>query len=250
MSGQKIVIITGGSRGIGAATAKLFAQNGYAVCINYQNNTTAAEQVKQSIIDAGGKCIAVQADVTKADDVARLFEQVDQTWGKVTVLVNNVGVLKTQSRFDGISEARFLDVLRTNVMSNFLCSQQAIKRMSQALGGKGGAIVNVSSKAAQTGSPNEYIDYAASKGAIDSMTRGLAMEVAADGIRVNGVRPGLIYTDMHADGGEAGRVDRLKSKIPLQRGGEASEIAEAIFWLGSEKASFVTGTFIDASGGL
>ena len=250
MSFQKVVIVTGGSRGIGAATAKLFAQNGYAVCVNYRTNSDAAEQVKQSILDAGGECITVQADVSKADDVERLFNQVDQTWGNLTVLVNNAGILKTQSRFDGISEERFLEVLQTNVMSSFLCSQQAVKRMSQALGGTGGAIVNVSSKAAQTGSPNEYIDYAASKGAMDSMTRGLAMEVAADGIRVNGVRPGLIYTDMHAEGGEAGRVDRLKSKIPLQRGGEASEIAEAIFWLGSDKASFVTGTFIDTSGGL
>ena len=158
-----MVVITGGSRGIGAATAKLFAQNGYAVCINYQSNTTAADQVKQSIRDAGGECLTVQADVSNSSDVERLFDQVDQKWGALTVLVNNAGILRTQSRFDGISEARFLDVLRTNVMSSFLCSQQAIKRMSQSLGGKGGSIVNVSSKAAQTGSPNEYIDYAARK---------------------------------------------------------------------------------------
>lgn len=250
MSAKKVVIITGGSRGIGAEAAKLFARNGYAVCINYVRNVMAAKKVQQDILDMGGECIIVQADVSKADEVEFLFQAVDNTWGSLSVLVNNAGILKTQTRFEGISAERFMDVMRTNVLSCFLCSQQAIKRMSYRCDGRGGAIINVSSKAAQTGSPNEYVDYAASKGAMDSMTRGLAMEVAAEGIRVNGVRPGLIYTEMHAAGGEAERVDRLKSKIPMQRGGEASEVAEAIVWLASEKSSFVTGTFIDTSGGL
>ncbi|MCZ2721408.1 SDR family oxidoreductase [Marinomonas sp. 15G1-11] len=250
MSAKKVVIITGGSRGIGAEAAKLFARNGYAVCINYVRNVMAAKKVQQDILDMGGECIIVQADVSKADEVEFLFQAVDNTWGSLSVLVNNAGILKTQTRFEGISAERFMDVMRTNVLSCFLCSQQAIKRMSYRCDGRGGAIINISSKAAQTGSPNEYVDYAASKGAMDSMTRGLAMEVAAEGIRVNGVRPGLIYTEMHAAGGEAERVDRLKSKIPMQRGGEASEVAEAIVWLASEKSSFVTGTFIDTSGGL
>ncbi|MFT2110816.1 SDR family oxidoreductase [Marinomonas sp. 2405UD68-3] len=250
MKSEKVVIITGASRGIGAETAKLFAEDGYAVCINYLSNSDAAESVKEAILQQGVQCIAVKADVSVSKDVERLFETVDRELGCVSVLVNNAGILKTQSRFEDISEERFGDIFRVNVMSCFLCSKEAVKRMSVKHGGLGGAIVNVSSRAAQTGSPNEYVDYAASKGAMDTMTKGLAMEVAAEGIRVNGVRPGLIYTEMHASGGEAARVDRLKTKIPMQRGGEARDVAESILWLASEKSSFVTGTFIDTSGGL
>lgn len=250
MAFSKVVIVTGGSRGIGAETAKLFAQHGYAVCINYLANDEAAENLKRKIIQSGGQCIAIKADVSKEQDVKRLFETVDTELGCVSVLVNNAAILKKQSRLDEISAERFSEILNVNVMSCFLCSKEAVKRMSRKYGGMGGTIVNVSSGAAKSGSPNEYIDYAASKGAMDTLTRGLALEVAAEGIRVNGVRPGLIYTDMHASGGEPERVDRLKSKIPLQRGGEAREIAEAIFWLASDKSSFVTGSFIDAAGGL
>ncbi|MCH8552892.1 MAG: glucose 1-dehydrogenase [Natronospirillum sp.] len=247
---NKIAIITGSSRGIGAETARLFAENGYAVCINHVANDAAAEKTKNEILGKGGQCIAVKADVSVASEVTRLFETVDAELGPVSVLVNNAGILKDQCRMIDISEARFEQVLRTNVMSCFICCKEAVKRMSTQNGGTGGAIVNVSSGASKSGSPNEYIDYAASKGAIDTLTRGLALEVADEGIRVNAVRPGLIHTEMHASGGEPNRVDRLQSKIPMQRGGQPEEVAEAIFWLGSEKASFVTGSFIDPSGGL
>jgi NAD(P)-dependent dehydrogenase (short-subunit alcohol dehydrogenase family) len=250
MTSSKVVIITGGSRGIGAETAKLFAQHDYSVCINYHSSDAAAQSVKQEIIQLGGRCIAVRADVSKEYEVKRLFETVDMELGCVSVLVNNAAILKAQCRLDEITAERFHEVLNLNVMSCFLCSKEAVKRMSSKYGGAGGTIVNVSSGAAKSGSPNEYVDYAASKGAMDTLTRGLALEVAAENIRVNAVRPALIYTDMHTSGGEPRRVDRLKSKIPLQRGGEAREIAEAIFWLASDKSSFVTGSFIDATGGL
>lgn len=250
MAVQKVALITSASRGIGAETAKLFAENGYAVCINYVSNDTAAEQIKHEITQRGGSCILVKADVSIESDVIRLFEAVDAELGGISVLVNNAAILKQQSRMEDISAERFAKILRTNVMSCFLCSKEAVKRMSTKHGGVGGTIVNVSSGAAKTGSPNEYVDYAASKGAVDTLTRGLALEVAAEGIRVNAVRPGLIYTDMHASGGESNRVDRLKTKIPLQRGGEAKEVAEAIFWLASDNSSFVTGSFIDTTGGL
>jgi len=250
MADNKVVIITGASRGIGAETAKLFAANGYAVCINYLSNDIAAEKIKNEILYSGGRCITVKADVSIADDVARLFETVDRELGNVSVLVNNAAILNTQCRLEDISEERFSKVLRTNVMSCFLCCKEAVKRMSTKNGGLGGAIVNVSSGASKSGSPNEYIDYAASKGAVDTLTRGLALEVAAEGIRVNAVRPGLIYTEMHAAGGEPNRVERLKSKIPMQRGGQPKEVAEAIFWLATDRSSFVTGSFIDTAGGL
>lgn len=247
---SNVVIITGASRGIGAATAQLFAENGYAVCINYLSNDEAAEKVKKQILQKGGRCILVKADVSIASEVTRLFETVDRELGCISILVNNAAILKTQCRLDEISEARFSEILRVNVMSCFLCSKEAVKRMSTKHGGAGGVIVNVSSGASKTGSPNEYIDYAASKGAVDTLTRGLALEVATEGIRVNAVRPGLIYTHMHASGGEPNRVERLKSKIPLQRGGDPKEVAEAIYWLATEKSSFVTGSFIDTTGGL
>jgi NAD(P)-dependent dehydrogenase (short-subunit alcohol dehydrogenase family) len=250
MTPNKVAIITGSSRGIGAETAKLFAENGYAVCINYVSNRIAAEKIKNEILQVGVRCISVKADVSISTEVSRLFETVDRELGRVSVLVNNAAVLKTQCRMVDISEERFNKILQTNIMSCFLCCKEAVKRMSTKHGGLGGAIVNVSSGAAKTGSPNEYIDYAASKGAIDTLTRGLALEVADEGIRVNAVRPSLIFTDMHASGGEPSRVERLTSKIPLQRGGMPREVAEAIYWLATEKSSFVTGSFIDVAGGL
>ena len=250
MTTNKIVIVTGGSRGIGAETARLFARNGYDVCINYLRNDEAAEKVRSEILDIGRRCIAVRADVSIGSEVADLFNTVDKELGILSVLVNNAAILMTQSRLVDITEDRFSEVLRKNVMSCFLCCKEAVNRMSTNKGGSGGAIVNVSSGASKSGSPGEYVDYAASKGAVDTLTRGLALEVAAEGIRVNAVRPGLIYADMHASGGEPDRVDRLKSKIPLQRGGLPEEVAEAILWLSIEKSSFVTGGFIDLAGGL
>lgn len=250
MASEQVVLVTGGSRGIGAATARLFAANGYRVCISYRQDAEAASAVQADIEAAGGDCFAVQADVSVAGDVERLFQVLDQQPGSLSVVVNNAGILHQQSRLEDISPRRFEEVLRVNVLGCFLCCREAVRRMSEKHGGQGGSIVNVSSGAAKTGSPNEYVDYAASKGAVDTLTRGLALEVAAEGIRVNGVRPGMIYTDIHASGGEPGRVDRLKSRIPLQRGGEPSEVAEAILWLASEKSSYVTGSFIDPTGGL
>ncbi len=249
MTKNKVALITGSSRGIGAATAKLLAAQGYAIVVNYLTNKDAAELVKSEITKLGVDCVAVQADVSDEQQVSRLFAAADEL-GELKILVNNTGVLEQQTRFEDISLARLQRVLNANVVSCFLCCQQSIKRMSTRHGGSGGNIVNVSSGAAKTGSPNEYVDYAASKGAMDTLTRGIAMEVAEERIRVNAVRPGLIYTDMHASGGEPERVDRLKSKIPLARGGQADEVAEAIVWLATDKSSFVTGSFIDATGGL
>lgn len=250
MGSDKVAIITGASRGIGAEVAKLLAKSGYAICVNYVANDEAAHNVRKQILDAGGRCIAVKADVSVGAEVTKLFATVDRELGCVTALINNAAILRTQCRLQEISEERFSEVLRINVMSCFLCCKEAVKRMSTKNGGTGGVIVNVSSCASKTGSPNEYVDYAASKGAVDSLTRGLALEVAAEGIRVNAVRPGLIYTEMHASGGEPQRVDRLKSKIPLQRGGHPGEVAEAILWLASDNSSYVTGSFIDIAGGL
>lgn len=250
MQNKKVAIITGGSRGIGAATAKLFAKNGYAICINYKTQSTPAQKLTQDILDLGTACIAIQADVSIEEDVNRLFSTVDEKLGAVSVLVNNAGMLKPQSKLVDMTADRINEVLINNVTSYFLCSREAVKRMSTSTGGSGGVIVNVSSGAAKSGSPNEYIDYAASKGAIDTLTRGLSLEVASEGIRVNCVRPGLIYTDMHADGGEPNRVQRLESIIPLGRGGQVTEVAEAIYWLASEKSSFSTNNYLDLAGGL
>lgn len=250
MSNQKVAIITGGGRGIGAATAKLFALNGYAVCINYKSNAGSAEALAQEIRALGGHCMSFKADVSKESDVLKLFETVDRDLGVVAVLVNNAGILKKQMRLEEMSAERINAILVNNVTGYFLCCREAVKRMSTRHGGVGGVIVNVSSGAARTGSPNEYIDYAASKGAVDTLTKGLSLEVAAEKIRVNGVRPGLIYTDMHSDGGEPERIERLKSKIPMQRGGLPDEVAEAVYWLASEKSSFSTGNFLDLTGGL
>lgn len=250
MSKPKVAIITGAGRGIGAATAKLFARNGYAVCINYKSDKKSANDLAKLITADGGQCITVQADVSCENDVERLFSTIDNALGTVTVLVNNAGILKKQSRLEDMNAERINSILTNNVTSYFLCCRAAVKRMSTRYSGLGGVIVNVSSGAALSGSPNEYIDYAASKGAIDTLTKGLSLEVAAEGIRVNCVRPGLIYTDMHADGGEPERIERLKDIIPLQRGGQPEEVAEAIYWLASEKSSFSTGNYLDLAGGL
>ncbi|MCU8395824.1 SDR family oxidoreductase [Vibrio vulnificus] len=250
MSEAKVVLVTGGGRGIGAATSKLFASNGYSVCINYKSNSAAAEALAHEIRQTGALCIVVQADVSNEADVSRLFETIDEELGSLSVLVNNAGILRTQSRLEDMTADRINGILSNNVTSYFLCCREAVKRMSTRHGGKGGVIVNVSSGASRSGSPNEYIDYAASKGAIDTLTKGLSLEVASEGIRVNCVRPGLIHTEMHADGGEPERVERLKSIIPLQRGGRPEEVAEAIYWLASEKSSFSTGNYLDLCGGL
>ena len=246
---NKVAIVTGGSRGIGAETVKVFAQNGYQVVINYHSNLAAAEATKAQAESYGVQCLLVQADVSNEQEVAHLFAQADQL-GSLDVLVNNAGILEQQARLEDISTERLLRVLNTNLVSCFLCTKEAIRRMSTKHGGTGGTVVNVSSGAAKTGSPNEYVDYAASKGAMDSFTRGVAMEVASEGIRVNAVRPGLIYTEMHELGGEPNRVDRLKDKIPLGRGGQASEVASAIYYLATDASSFTTGSFIDTTGGL
>jgi NAD(P)-dependent dehydrogenase (short-subunit alcohol dehydrogenase family) len=245
----KTILITGSSRGIGASTALLAATRGYHVCVNYLQNKTAAEKIIDEITAIGGKAIAYQADTSSETEVASLFSKIDRDFGQVTALVNNSGILETQSRLDQMDSDRFQRVLKSNVLSCFLCSKEAVKRMSTRYGGEGGAIVNVSSIAAKTGSPNEYVDYAASKGAIDALTIGLSKEVAGEGIRVNAVRPAFIYTDIHASGGEPGRVDRIKNTIPMKRGGQPEEVANAILWLLSDEASFSTGTFIDITGG-
>jgi NAD(P)-dependent dehydrogenase (short-subunit alcohol dehydrogenase family) len=246
---NKTLLITGASRGIGAATAMLAAARGYDVCVNYRSDKAAAERIVAAITHSNVRAIAVQADVAFEADVIRLFRTVDRELGPIAALVNNAGMLEPQMRVADMSVERLQRVFQTNVMGSIVCAREAVKRMSTSSGGAGGAIVNLSSMAARLGSPNEYVDYAASKGAIDTFTLGLAKEVAGEGIRVNAVRPGLIYTDMHASGGEAGRVDRLKSSVPMQRGGTAQEVARAILWLLSDEASFVTGTFVDVSGG-
>jgi len=246
---QPVMIVTGGSRGIGAAIAKIAAQRGYAVCISYVTNRIAADAVVSEISNAGGRAIAIAADVAIETDVLRLFEAVDQKLGGLTALVNNAGILEQKMGLETISAERINRVLQTNVTGSFLCAREAVRRMSTCHGGHGGAIVNLSSMAAKLGGAGEYLDYAASKGAIDAFTIGLAKEVATQGIRVNAVRPGLIYTDIHASGGEVGRVDRLKDTVPMRRGGTAEEVAHAVLWLLSDEASYATGTFIDVSGG-
>jgi NAD(P)-dependent dehydrogenase (short-subunit alcohol dehydrogenase family) len=243
------MIVTGGSRGIGAATARLAAERGYAVCVNYRANRHAAEEVVAAIAAAGGTAIAVAADVASEADVVRLFSTVDAALGPLHALVNNAGILERQTRVEHIDAARIDRIFATNVRGAFVCAREAVRRMSTKHGGAGGAIVNVSSRAAQLGAPGEYVDYAASKAAIDALTIGLAREVAAEGIRVNGVRAGIIDTGIHADGGEPRRVDRLAPTLPMQRGGEAVEVARAILWLLSDEASYSTGTFSDVAGG-
>jgi NAD(P)-dependent dehydrogenase (short-subunit alcohol dehydrogenase family) len=244
-----VLVVTGASRGIGAATAVLGVRRGYRVCVNYVRNKAAADAVLDVIAADGGEAIAVQADIGRQDDVSRLFATVDERLGTVSALVNNAGVLETQCRVEDLDEERLLRILRTNVLGTVLPSREAVRRMSSAHGGQGGAIVNLSSVASRLGSPGEYVDYAASKAAVDTFTRGLALEVAAEGIRVNAVRPGIIETEIHASGGEPGRPARLASSLPLGRAGRPDEVAEAIVWLLSDAASYVTGTILDVSGG-
>jgi NAD(P)-dependent dehydrogenase (short-subunit alcohol dehydrogenase family) len=246
---SSVLIITGGGRGIGAATARIAAARGYAVCVNYASNREAADGVVAAIGKAGGRAIAVQADVSVESEVARLFQTVDKELGTVTALVNNAGVIDKQARLAEIGSARLARMFATNVTGPFLCAREAVRRMSTKLGGVGGGIVNVSSAASRIGGGGEYLDYAASKGAIDTFTLGLAKEVALEGIRVNAVRPGIIYTEIHAAGGEPGRVDRMKSFVPLGRGGQPEEVAASILWLLSEEASYITGTILDVAGG-
>jgi len=245
---DRVIVVTGGSRGIGAATARLAGARGYTVCVNYRQNRDAADKVVRAIEAGGSRAVAAQADVANEADVLRLFETSDKL-GPLSALVNNAGILETQMRVDAMDASRLQRVFATNVVGAFLCAREAVRRLSTRHGGNGGGIVNVSSGASRLGSPGEYVDYAASKGAIDTLTIGLAREVAEEGVRVNCVRPGHIYTDLHASGGEPNRVDRVKEVVPMKRGGDPEEVAHAILWLLSDEASYVTGSFIDVAGG-
>ncbi|MEC9346782.1 MAG: SDR family oxidoreductase [Pseudomonadota bacterium] len=247
MSG--VMVVTGGSRGIGAAVAIKAGAAGYGVCVNYQRNRKAAQEVVDRIRGAGGTAIMVHADVTSEAEVKAMFRTVDQDLGPLTALVNNAGIVAPTATVEQMSADRINRILAVNVTGSFICAREAIARMSTAHGGKGGAIVNLSSVAAKLGSPNEFVDYAASKGAIDAFTIGLAKELAPHGIRVNAVRPGLIDTEIHASAGEPDRVERLKGNVPMQRVGQAEEVADAVMWLLSEASAYVTGGFIDVSGG-
>lgn len=246
---DKVMLITGGGRGIGAATARLAAARGYAVCINYRSDQAAADALVADITGAGGRAVAMAADVADEAQVVALFRRIDAELGAICALVNNAGMLERQCRVEDIDAARLARIFATNVSGPFLCAREAVRRMSTRHGGRGGAIVNVSSMASRLGAPGEYVDYAASKGALDTLTVGLAREVAAEGIRVNAVRPGLIHTDIHASGGEPGRVDRIGPTLPMGRGGEPEEVAHAILWLLSDEASYATGSFIELAGG-
>jgi len=246
---EKIAIVTGGSRGIGAATARALARAGYAVAINYRQQQDEATALVKEIVNSGGRAIAVQADVSEERDVIRLFEAIDKHLGCVCALVNNAGVLEHQMRLESMSADRLRRIFSVNVIGSFLCCREAVRRMSLRSGGSGGSIVNVSSGASRYGSPGEYIDYAASKAAVDTLTIGLAKEVAEDGIRVNAVRPGLIHTGIHADGGEPDRVNRMAATIPMKRGGTPEEVAATVCWLLSEDASYVSGAIVDVAGG-
>lgn len=245
----KIILVTGGGRGIGAACALLAAQQGYTVCINYRSDDMAAAAVAGAIEDGGGSALTIKADVSDEFEVERMFAQVDERFGRIDALINNAGILSTQMRVDQMDAARINRIMATNVTGSFLCAREAVRRMSTSHGGQGGSIVNLSSRAAVLGSAGEFVDYAASKAAVDALTTGLAREVANEKIRVNGVRPGLIHTAMHASSGEPGRVRRLQSCVPMARGGEPVEVARAVLWLLSDEASYTTGTFIDVSGG-
>ncbi|MFC5520241.1 SDR family oxidoreductase [Polaromonas jejuensis] len=246
---SKLVLITGGSRGIGAATALLAARQGYAVAVNYAANSLAADEVVRQIRQAGGQAMAVQADVAREAQVLAMFEKIDARFGRLSALVNNAGVVDQTTRVDAITQARLQRIFEVNVFGSFLCAREAVRRMSTRYGGAGGAIVNVSSAAARLGSPGQYVDYAAAKGAIDTFTLGLSKEVAAEGIRVNAVRPGIIDTDIHASGGLPDRARELAPQVPLQRAGTAEEVAEAIVWLLGEQSSYTTGALLDVAGG-
>ncbi|WP_312945334.1 SDR family oxidoreductase [Stutzerimonas kunmingensis] len=246
---SRVMLITGASRGIGAATARLAAYQGYALCLNFHQREDAVKQVLEQVRAAGVSAMTVKADVADESQVLQMFDMIDREFGRLDVLVNNAGMLEQQMRLEQMDAARWTRVLGANVIGSFLCAREAIKRMSTQRGGQGGSIINLSSIAAQLGAPGEYIDYAAAKGAIDSMTVGLAREVAGEGIRVNAVRPGVIHTEIHASGGEPDRIERVKASVPMGRGGQAEEVAEAILWLASERASYTTGALLNVSGG-
>ena len=246
---NKVLLVTGGSRGIGAATALLAAQNGWAVAVNYTANSLAADEVVRQIRAAGGQAMSVQADVADEGQVLRMFEHIDAKFGRLTGLVNNAGVVDVTARVQDMSVARWKRMFDINVIGSLICAREAVRRMSTQHGGEGGSIVNVSSAAARLGAPGQYVDYAAAKGAIDAFTIGLAKEVAAEGIRVNAVRPGLIETEIHASGGLPNRVKDLQHLVPAQRGGTAEEVAQGIVWLLSDSASYTTMSFLDISGG-
>jgi NAD(P)-dependent dehydrogenase (short-subunit alcohol dehydrogenase family) len=246
---SNIVLITGGSRGIGAATALLAARAGYAVAVNYTANSLAADEVVRQIRQAGGIAITVQADVAQEDQVLAMFEKVDAKLGRLTALVNNAGVVDRAERVDGMSVARLKRMFDINVLGTMVCAREAVKRMSTRYGGSGGAIVNVSSVAARLGGPGQYVDYAAAKGAVDTFTIGLAKEVATEGIRVNAVRPGIIDTDIHASGGQPDRARDMAPQVPMQRPGSAEEIAKSIVWLLGPESSYTTAALLDVTGG-
>ncbi|PHM27039.1 SDR family oxidoreductase [Xenorhabdus ehlersii] len=246
---KKVTIITGGSRGIGKATALCLAKQGHHICIGYRNREDSAYEVVDMIRTLGQSAIAVQVDIADEKQVIALFQRVEKELGYISGLVNNAGILKPQATIEQLTAERLNEIFATNITGTFLCAREAVKRMALRHGGQGGVIINVSSAAARLGSPHEYVDYAASKGAIDTLTIGLAQEVAAQGIRVNAVRPGFIYTGMHADGGEPERVERIKDSLPMKRGGQPEEVAQAIAWLLSDESSYVTGNFIDLAGG-
>ena len=245
----KVILITGASRGIGAEIARLAAARGYSLCLNYRNSEKAVTQLLDSIRADGLDAMAYQADVSVEAEVETMFQAIDSEFGRLDGLVNNAGILETQSDLVDMTVKRWQRVFDVNVLGSFLCAREAVRRMSTRHGGEGGSIVNLSSRAADLGAAHEYVDYAAAKGAIDAMTIGLAREVGDQGIRVNAVKPGLSYTDIHADGGEAGRVDRLKTGVPLQRGGLPVEVAEAVLWLLSDASAYTSASFIDVSGG-
>lgn len=244
-----VILITGGSRGVGAATARLAAAQGYDVAISYVANEAAAQAVVADVRALGRRALAVRADSADPDQIAGLFNAIDREFGHLDVLVNNAAIIARQSRLEDLAFERMQRIFAVNSLGPMLCAQQAARRMSQRHNGRGGAIINISSAAARLGSPNEYVDYAASKGALESFTIGFSKEVAREGIRVNCVRPGHIYTEMHASGGEPGRVDRIKDTVPMGRGGQPEEVARAILWLAGAEASYVTGTFVDVTGG-
>lgn len=249
MDKQQVVLVTGGGRGIGAATALLAARQGWAVAVNYATNAAAAESVVQQIRAAGGRAVALQADVAFEDQIVRMFQQVDAQLGPLAALVNNAGVVDVAARVDGMDTARLARMFNVNVIGSFLCAREAVKRMSTRYGGAGGSIVNLSSAAARIGSPGNYVDYASAKAAIDTFTLGLAKEVATEGIRVNAVRPGIIATEIHASGGQPNRANEVAPQVPMQRPGTADEVAQAVWWLMSGASSYTTGSLIDVAGG-
>ena len=249
MTSKGTILVTGGSRGIGAACVKLLARDGYDVAINYSRSAAEAEKLAGEVTAMGGMSVAIKADVGCEAEVMDMFAQIDKAMPPLVGLVNNAGILFEKDRLEEFSAERINETLRVNVTGSFLCAREAVRRMSTDRGGKGGVIVNLSSAAARIGSPNEFIDYAASKGAIDAMTLGLSKEVAGQGIRVNAVRPGLIHTDIHASSGQPDRVERLQGQVPMGRGGTAEEVAESIVLLLSPAASYVTGVLLDVTGG-